>query len=82
MPGDNLPDFRLEIYKLKVQRSALTNNLDRYYLEILESESRKKTACVNIRSTQEAIDRLDETLNSLIETHGEVDVSELVLLGN
>jgi hypothetical protein len=82
MPGDNLPDFRLEIFKLKVQRSALTNNLDRYYLEILESESRKKSACVNIRATQEALDRIDETLNQLIDTHGEVDVSELVLLGN
>ncbi len=74
-----MPDYRLEIYKLKVQLSALANNLDRYYLEILESESRRRSATINIHATQDAIKRIEENLKSLTDEHGDVDVQDLLL---
>lgn len=70
--ADAMPDYHLEQQRLRMQVSSLALNLERYKLEIIECESRKKTALENIEATMEAIAEHRERLASLVETHGEM----------
>jgi hypothetical protein len=68
--ADKMPDYHVEQQKIRVQIANLQANLARYDLDIMEADSRKKQAYINIEATKEAIAHSEETLASLIEAHG------------
>ncbi len=71
--ADAMPDYHVEQQRLTTDIAALRHNLERYKLEIMEMESRKKKALGNIEATEKAIAENHERLKGLIETHGEAD---------
>ena len=75
--ADVMPDYRLEIVKIKAGIAALTSNLQNYRREIVEQESRKGAARANIAATKKAISEQQATLASLIKTHGDVSDEEI-----
>lgn len=75
--ADVMPDYMVEIQKLRVSQRSMEHNLERYRLELLEVESRKAQAYSNIAATRKALKELGEKLDSLIEAHGEPDILEV-----
>lgn len=75
--ADVMPDYKLEIMKLKAGLAALRSNLQNFRREIVEQESRKASARNNIASTKRAIVEQEVVLASLIEAHGDVDDGEI-----
>lgn len=68
--ADKMPNYYVEQQKLRVQIANLEANLERFKLEIMEADSRKEQAHVNIKATEEAIARTREGVASLVEAHG------------
>lgn len=75
--ADVMPDYRLEIVKIKAGVASLQSNLQNYRREIVEQESRKSAARANIVATKRAIAEQQKILESLISAHGDVDEKEI-----
>ena len=69
--ADVMPDYHLEIQKLRMGIASLQHNIERYKLDIMEVASRKKKAFDNLAATTAAIEEHEKRLAGLIETHGE-----------
>jgi len=72
--ADAMPDYALEQQRLKAQIAALRHNLERFKLEIMEVESRKRAALENIDATDAAIEEHEARLASLVDTHGAAEL--------
>lgn len=68
--ADVMPDYPLEIQRLHMSIASLRHNVERFKLEIMEVESRKKNAFNNLAATKTAIVEHEERLAGLIKTHG------------
>ena len=68
--ADVMPDYPLEIQRLRMSIASLRHNIERFKLEVMEVESRKKNALDNLAATEVAIKEHDERLAGLVKTHG------------
>ena len=75
--ADIMPDYRLEIMKVKAGIAALKSNLQNYRREIVEQDSRKSNARYNIASTKKSIAEQVAVLESLVKAHGDVSDEEI-----
>ena len=74
--ADVMPDYHLEIQKLRTGIASLRHNTERFRLEVMEVASRKKKALENLAATEVAIEEHEQRLAGLIETHGEPEPVE------
>ena len=72
--ADVMPDYALEQQRLRAQIASFRHNLERHKLEIMEVESRKRSALDNIAATGKAIAEHEARLAGLIETHGAAEL--------
>jgi len=70
MMADAMPDYFVEQQKLVVQEMTLKANLERTKLEIMQLDSRKESAKVNMQSTLDAIKECEKKRKGLEDTHG------------
>lgn len=75
--ADVTPDYFVEQQRLIVQISSLKTNLQRSMLEIMELDSRRRKAVINVEATRAAIAEAEENLASLVDVHGEPPALEV-----
>ena len=68
--ADVMPDYKVEQQKLAVQIMTLRTNLERNKLEIMQLDSRKEAALINMKASREAIEDCEKRLKGLEKTHG------------
>lgn len=68
--GDVMPNYKVEVARLKMQISAQVANIDRQTFEIMELEDRKARLEENIAAAKKAISELETNKKQLEDTHG------------
>lgn len=68
--ADVMPDYRVEIQRVRSEIASLTATLERQRLEIMEMESRRARTLENIAASEAAIQEREATLAGLVEEHG------------
>jgi len=72
--ADRMPDYMVEQQRIIGQLADQRMRVERFKLEIMEIESKRKTALVNWVATDKSIAELEEKLKALKKEHGVVDV--------
>ena len=67
--GDVLPNYRVEVQKIKAQISSQVANIDRQELEIMEIDDRKARLEDNIVAAKKAIVELEANKKQIQQTH-------------
>jgi len=68
--ADVLPNYQVEMQRLRMQIAELRANMERQKLEIMEMEDRKSRLEENIQASINSIGEYEAQLVSLQETHG------------
>jgi hypothetical protein len=68
--ADVMPDYHVTIQQLRMRLAGFAHNVERYKLEIIQSESKRKEAIHNIKATQKAIEETKIDLAALEQEHG------------
>lgn len=73
--ADVMPNYTVEIQRLKSRIADQHQIIERQKLEILEMEDRRSRHEENIEAAKEAIKKMELDLKGLIETHGKEAVN-------
>lgn len=68
--GDVMPNYKVEVQRIKMQISAQVANVERQTLEIMELDDRKTRLEENITAAKKAIADLEANKKQLEQTHG------------
>jgi hypothetical protein len=69
--SDVIPDYHVEIQRLRVQVASLKQNIERYKLEVMEMDSRRRKALENLEATGKALKETSRNIDQVLEAHGE-----------
>ena len=72
--ADVMPDYHFEIQKLKRAVADFKMKIESYKCQYIESIHKQNSSLHNIKATQKEIQKVEKDLQSLIETHGEIDI--------
>jgi len=69
--GDITGDYQVAQQRVRVAISTQKTNLERYKLELMELEARRRQTEVNKSASEMEVKKLGEQLEGLIKEHGE-----------
>jgi predicted RNase H-like nuclease (RuvC/YqgF family) len=71
--ADNLPNYRLEMHRLRAQISAQQATIDRQKLENLELKDRIDRNSENIEASYKSLKELQDKYSQLEQVHGKLE---------
>ena len=69
--ADLKPDYFVEQQRVRMNIAAMRTQVERAKLEIMEMAARREKAIESIETSQQAIVKMEATLEELIQTHGD-----------